>query len=173
VRAPCSIEGCERVSSARSFCTTHYARWKKGAPLLVDHLAPPAERFWRFVNAGPNGCWVWGGAPNAGGYGALRVDRKTVLAHRFSYKMHHGEVPLDLQVDHLCANRRCVNPDHLEAVTCAVNVQRAKARITHCPHGHAYDEMNTYINHRGARICRTCTRAYNERKRVERMQVVI
>lgn len=108
-----------------------------------------------------SGCWEWTGSMHAAGYGLFR-DR---LAHRISYEVHVGSIPEGLTIDHLCRNRRCVNPLHLEAVTIAVNVLRGEspparnARKTHCPKGHPYDDENTYISPssgwRGSRACVT------------------
>lgn len=109
-----------------------------------------------------DGCWIWTGRIYDNGYGQFhegtcREDYRTVLAHQFSYRLHKGVIPDGLEIDHLCRNRRCINPDHLEAVTHAVNVRRGGNTIkTHCPKGHPYDETNTHIDAKGSRHCRTC-----------------
>jgi hypothetical protein len=69
-------------------------------------------------------CWHWTGSKNNDGYGQVHIGRKTLLAHRLSYESFVGPVPAGLQLDHLCRNRACINPAHLEAVTGSVNVQR-------------------------------------------------
>jgi hypothetical protein len=72
-----------------------------------------------------DGCWLWQGGRCAGGYGVLRGDGGRVfLAHRFSYLMFVGEIPAGLEVDHLCGVKACVRPEHLEAVSHSVNMQR-------------------------------------------------
>lgn len=107
-----------------------------------------------------NGCWIWQGATSSKGYGRVRVAGKVEFAHRVSYRLHIGEIPDGLELDHLCRVRNCIRPDHLEPVTHRENMERgtmwdARRAITHCPRGHAYDEANTAII-RGCRRCRRC-----------------
>lgn len=120
------------------------------------------DRFWNKVDVGhPLGCWVWT-AWKDDGYGRIDVDGRGVMAHRWSYQALVGPIPEGMQLDHLCRVRSCVNPDHLELVTSAENtrrgfsVSRANRAKTHCPSGHVYDEVNTYIDRRGKRYCRKC-----------------
>lgn len=77
-----------------------------------------------------DGCWLWTSDIQPSGYGVFtpHASRKGMPAHRFAYSKWVGQIPAGLQIDHLCFNRRCVNPAHLEAVTPLVNTRRARAR---------------------------------------------
>ena len=115
------------------------------------------------------------------GYGR---DSRGRLMHRVAYESAAGSVPVGLELDHLCRNRACYEPTHLEAVTHRENMRRVDWSFrnkTHCPEGHPYDEVNTYVDTRGFKVCRTCQRVaslahyranrdlINERKRARRM----
>ena len=91
----------------------------------VNGTMPVLERFWARVEQSGD-CWSWTGAKNDQGYGQIRVDGRIVYAHRFSYELHLGSIPSGLQIDHLCRNRGCVRPDHLEPVTSAENTHRGE-----------------------------------------------
>lgn len=109
-------------------------------------------------------CWLWTGATTRNGYGHIgcRVHGHltTFLTHRVAYVAEHGEVPAGLDLDHLCRNRACCNPAHLEPVTKKVNSNRGRhagREQTECLEGHPFDAENTYL-WRGHRHCRTCRR---------------
>lgn len=104
-----------------------------------------------------SGCWNYTGTFNKGnGYG--RILQTT--SHRYYYEALVGEIPAGLQIDHLCRNIRCVNPDHLEPVTNAENARRRSAVLTHCKYGHEFTPETTYVrSNRAGRECVTCRSA--------------
>lgn len=117
-----------------------------------------------------NECWEWVSPITKNGYGVLSVENKVQLAHRVSYEAYKGTIPKGLQIDHLCRNRCCINPEHLEAVTAKENTKRGdsgKARgaqmraKTHCPKGHEYNEQNTSVYvQRGKYKTRRCKKCH-------------
>lgn len=120
-------------------------------------------RFWgRFTTR--DGCWVWGGPPNNGGYGTASVNGKNGMAHRHAYELTIGPIPLGKTLDHLCRNRMCINPDHLEPVDLRTNILRGtgfsaqKAAQTNCIRGHPLSGDNLYTKPNGSRNCRACRR---------------
>jgi hypothetical protein len=118
-------------------------------------------------------CWPWQGHVRLDGYGQISLGGRARLAHRFGYQRYVGFIPGGLDLDHLCRNRRCVNPEHLEPVTVRTNVMRGEtlpainAAKTHCKHGHEFTPENTAIYcERGfpTRRCRICDRASRTRR---------
>jgi hypothetical protein len=132
------------------------------------------ERYWPKVDVRfTDECWPWLASLNDKGYGQIMVGGghgRPIHAHRIMYELIHGPIPDGLVIDHLCRNRWCQNPLHLEAVTNKENILRGNgwaglhARKTHCPSGHAYEGENI-IWWKGQRKCRTCTRAREREKR--------
>ena len=120
------------------------------------------ERFMaRVEKDASTGCWFWLGQLMPNGYGTFGIFRRNFYAHRVAYALWRGPIPSAHDVDHLCRVRRCVNPNHLEAVTRRENLYRGNGPLvmkrlrTHCIHGHPFDAVNTYI-YRGMRHCRAC-----------------
>jgi len=114
-----------------------------------------------------DGCWEWIASRDPNGYGRIWAEgSRVVMAHRLVYEMVVGPIPDGLFLDHLCRNRGCVRPDHLEPVTCRENTLRGEspaaigARKTHCLRGHELTAENNYFV-QGKRSCRTCRRAAN------------
>lgn len=102
----------------------------------------------------PADCIVWTGALNSRGYPCFAVGGVSQLAHRLAYEDAHGPIPEGFTVDHLCGFRRCVNPEHLEAVTVAENIRRAKELSRICQYGHPLGGIDS----RGCRYCTECSR---------------
>lgn len=125
----------------------------------------PTIRFWKLV-AKTDSCWNWTGEKLRGGYGRFTIGpehnhRKP--AHRISYEWAKGTIAAGLEIDHLCRNPACVNPDHLEVVTHQENMRRR--RNTHCLRGHPMTPENVREGKNGYRACRLCEK---ERKRERR-----
>lgn len=133
------------------------------------------RRFWNKVSLpDENGCMMWAASKDGGGYGQFWLKGTYYRAHRVSYTFAYGEIPPGKVLDHLCRNRVCVAPGHLEVVDNRTNILRGEgpsaenAMRTRCPRGHEYTAENTYhappnkSNPNGYRHCRTCDR---ERKR--------
>lgn len=183
----CSREDCAKPSYCKGLCTLHYQQMRRG------YFGPPVsglpfeERFWRKVDKeGPvpdyrpdlGSCWVWTGGKTNSGYG--KVDLPTRLTHRVAYELLVGPIPEGFQIDHLCRNRMCCNPTHLEPVTPQENSRRSRsvsglnAAKTECDKGHPLSGSNLRIygmntTAPGKRACKQCgvdrSRAYRARQR--------
>lgn len=162
---------------SRGWCATHYKRWQVHGDVQADipigpYRGDPLDRFWPKVNQnGPvpayrpdlGPCWLWTGArhrPPAKnsttlGYGSFSIGGTPIVAHVFAYQRLVGPIPAGYEVDHLCRNSLCVRPDHLEAVTPEVNMERTRRPV--CKHGHAMVGDNVYITPGTTkRNCRQC-----------------
>lgn len=158
-----------KTANARGIVRGEPMRFLRGHRARLQ-LRPTDERFWEKVDRrGPDECWEWTGT-RKNGYGRFTVPRsnapgmRAVYAARFAYEFLVGPIPEGLEIDHLCRNRGCVNPSHLEPVTHRENCRRSfnpagiNARKTHCIHGHEFTPENTIEpKHRpGTRLCRAC-----------------
>lgn len=123
---------------------------------LVDRFWPKVER------RGPDECWPWTAGKCLAGYGAIRSDAPgwpMLKAHRVSYEIAKGPIPEGLVIDHICENKACVNPAHLEPVTAAENSTRYSQRRTHCRMGHALTPDNLVKRRGQSKQCRVCHNA--------------
>ena len=178
----CSVVGCDRASCARGLCKGHHKRMMKfgdpGQPFMP--IPPREERFWsRVCKAGTipherpelGPCWEWQGHVLPTGYGSLVLAGKNNRAHRLAYEFVKGEIPAGLDLDHLCRNRTCVNPDHLEPVTRRENFLRGMSpaaivlRTNRCIRGHLLSPDNVYVNPNppNRRFCRACRRERDQK----------
>ncbi|CDZ92270.1 HNH endonuclease signature motif containing protein [Rhodococcus ruber] len=172
----CSAEGCDRPRKSKGLCNMHYLRKYQRTR---RHPNPPVgvhirslRLFWQKVDTSGD-CWIWTGPLNERGYGRTEFRGKKHQAHRVAYETAFGvSIPAGHEIDHLCRNRTCVNPWHLEPVTHRENVIRSTSLKTHCVNGHPLSGSNLMHNSvSGNRCCRTCqlaaSRRYKARKRAE------
>ena len=131
----CRIEDCGKkiFSKGNQMCGMHYYRLlRNGSPYTEDQPRRKAalnwqERFWKLVHK-TDSCWEWTSAIDNYGYGIIQLSKPVRInkkAHRVSYELSVGPIPDDMTIDHLCRNKKCVNPSHLEVVTASENSRRA------------------------------------------------
>lgn len=133
---------------------THTSRWD--GDRMPDILAR--------ISIQDDGCFLWIGTKTGKGYGRVQIRGRRIAIHRLMYEHFRGPIPAGLCLDHLCRNRACCNPDHLEPVSLGENILRGEcegavnARKTHCIAGHPLDGSNLRLDHRGSRQCVECSR---------------
>lgn len=121
-------------------------------------------------------CWLWLGKKTADGYGQLRIGGKTYLTHRLSYEVFVGRIPDGLVIDHLCRVHECLNPEHLEPVTAAVNTLRGNSpailtwRTGICQRGHELAVEGAIVQYRRGREVHTCRKCVNYKNRLRRQR---
>ena len=142
--------------------------------------SPAEERFLAHLSiAGEDDCWLWTGATDKRGYGKFGASSrkddsgvwryKIVYTHRFAYEMFVGPIPQGLTIDHLCRVTTCCNPRHLEAVTLAVNINRARPCAVVCKSGRHSMKDPTNVIRRYDRptiegSCRACNNESQRRR---------
>jgi hypothetical protein len=127
-------------------------------------LGSALERFNAKWEQAPNGCWEWTASRYRTGYGIFWFNEKRTGAHRAAYAMFVGSIPEGADIHHRCENRRCVNPEHLQALSRKehqIETPSSPCNRTHCPKGHPLTEGNLVLHRlrKGRRICLTCHRA--------------
>lgn len=125
------------------------------------------------TSAGIDGCWNYKYLTEKG-YGTIKLKKRHLFAHRLSYALQFGDPGKDKFIDHLCRNRRCVNPKHLESVSSKTNILRGEghaavnSKKNFCIRGHPFNQENTHIEPNRRRTCIICRRMHgliNDRKR--------
>lgn len=159
------------------YCSKKCSGVQHSKDLMGKETKPIIDRFMSKIEKASSGCWNWMGSIVPGGYGKFNVEknkvRKCFNAHRWAYEYFKGPIPDGLTLDHLCRNRRCVNPDHLEPVTIRENLLRGNgvparnARKKRCPKGHLLFP-SPYPCHRGkiARYCPICSKWENRKNKL-------
>ena len=148
-----------------SLCHPHYRSYRKyGQPVLRNDIE---ERLRRSQKVLSTGCIEWIGILDWHGYGVINIGRKPKRAHRFIYERIKGPIPIGLELDHLCRNKACVNPDHLEPVTHRENMLRACT--DYCHKGHLFDPK--LRDRHGYRVCPSCRRIRWDRE-IERKRAL-
>lgn len=145
---------------------------RKPYPKRCPKDATPLERLElriqrQQLNPDTTECWIWPGGLTDG-YGIITINNKKHMTHRLMYTEKKGEIPANMELDHLCRQRACCNPDHLEAVSHRTNILRGNSFIhkqtqqTHCLRGHEFTAENTYLK-RKSRCCRECAKLHSRK----------
>lgn len=130
---------------------------------MIPHDANDLDRFYSKVDDDSDSlCWNWTAGKNQNGYGMFKLYGGTMMAHRAAWLMLEGEIPDGMELDHLCRNRSCVNPDHLQPVSHAENVRRGDGAVRYlkqsCVNGHEFTDQNAKYTPEGWRYCGDCKR---------------
>ena len=125
---PCAAVGCETSRVAKGYCLNHYKMWRRRG---TTEPVTAEQRFFAKVTDGADGCWEWNRTDRAGYGEPFFDDNVRWLPHRWAYSFLRGEIPEGLELDHLCRNRGCVNPWHLEPVTRSENARRTYQEAVH------------------------------------------
>lgn len=168
----CSV--CDKKKYAKGYCVAHYQRWKRHGDPFGGRITHTPEDIWERIDVGL--CWEWNDSLRDG-YAWINwacFDRN--YAHQIIWEMLVGPIPDGLELDHLCRNRKCVNPDHLELVTRLENMRRGYAptmvasRLGICKRGHVLTMETTYANpskkQPNARTCSACQRDRKNARRI-------
>jgi len=159
----CSVDGCLRPAKTRGMCGAHAERMRNGRP-IDPPIRPRLIDFETLVEKRGD-CWLWTGSISSEGYGRYGHE----YTHRLMYERYVGPIPEGLHLDHLCRNRICCNPTHLEPVTSRENFLRGESpgaralRTNFCKRGHEFTPENT-IHKQGYRTCRACTREVRQKE---------
>ena len=165
-RTPISLDGVEAVGQFLARQPTLSSLLKRPLPVRLDDLDLWHRVWTRIIGDIQTQCWVWTAARNSDGHGEIKIGGVNNAPYRVVYEWLVGPIPNGLVLDHLCRNRVCVRPEHLEPVTNEINIMRGQsapainARKNQCPRGHPYNAANTIHLPNGGRRCRTCSEGY-------------
>lgn len=137
------------------------------------NVRSPEERFWAKVRK-THTCWLWLGHLDKDGYGNIRVGLHRIMAHRFSYKLYYSFIDPNLTINHLCENKSCVNPTHLELISLKGNLMysdtpaKRNSEKIFCNRGHLLSGYNLYLPKNGSRQCKRCKTLIMQRIRLKK-----
>lgn len=164
------VFGMQRFCRA---CRAEHSRRLRAKRRAAKVVPSPEQRFWAKVQK-TDSCWIWTAAKYKAGYGHFQWGDRDWCAHRIAYTLLRGPIPEGMTLDHLCRNKSCVNPDHLDPCTRGENTLRGDTISTrnklktHCPKGHPYSGENLRYSPLGARMCRECRRVWNKEQYLRR-----